>query len=151
MTEPESADARLDKLIESLREHKGQETNNSAGLIASLIAMLVAIVGVAILAFQAWRSGKEKAKLLHESDVAKELEKAEQLDAELSELDEQKQIHLEEVSRLHQQAEELDKKAKEVEHEHYTQIAAIVELLTWEDVDAYIERLSTPAGTDDSE
>ena len=75
----------LKRLAGIVQDGKKEVKNDNLGWLKGLLTSLVVILVVAAFAYSAWKSGKERAKLLHEKDVQKEKAHQALIDAELAE------------------------------------------------------------------
>lgn len=128
----------LDKLVGVVQNYKQQDSKGSGGWIAAAIAGIVALISIALLAFNAWKKGKETARLLHEKAVEEEKERQATEDAIIAETREKQDEaaarameHLAEVTRL---AEE----AGQVEAERRRAHELIDQITSWEDIDELV-------------
>jgi len=126
----------LKKLLDTVTQHK-QDTKdgNSGGIVGGLIAVVVFIFVVAIFAFQAWKSGKERAKLLHEKAVREEEAHRVQVDAQLAENAETAVELMKKVDELQAQADELEEKAQAERLRHEAAVASIQSATSWDQID----------------
>jgi uncharacterized protein HemX len=139
--EKESVDKALKGLLGWVEKRKTQAktasgtSSKSWGWVVGLLVAVVVFIGLAIVAFWAWRKGREVAKLKHQIDVDKE--KKEQVKVDLK------------LAKSENERKRLEAKEKELEHRIELRIQDIVELeaarkkahakidavTTWEDLD----------------
>lgn len=137
MTEEESSV--LNKLLSAVQNYKSNEQTNSnaGGWIAGVVALVLALVGVVILAYQQWKAGKERAKLLHEKALREEEAHQAEVDANL-EADRQKKFEaLDRVTAIHLDVDRLAQEIKRLQVERDDSRAKIDQITSWEDVDAF--------------
>jgi len=126
----------LNKILSFVQTERDKKKEGKGGLVGGLLAGLFAIILISLFAFKAWRSGKEKAKLLHEKAVREEDLHQAEVDAQLSEADYHKRSAQVEVERISASLDELKKKQEAIEEQHERAQALVDSLKTWDDVDA---------------
>lgn len=138
--ETETDTGALDKLLDVVQNYKSNEQSgsNTGGWIAGLVVLVIALIGVAIFAYQQWKAGKERAKLLHERAVALEQQHQAELDHELAEKEAEKQAHLDAALEAYKRASEIDKRRAELVKVRDEARAKIDRITSWEDVDAIV-------------
>lgn len=126
-------------VVEALNKYKGKESGGNAGLIGGLVAGAVFLIFIAIFAFQAWRAGKERAKLLHEKTVREEEAKRAETNAKLAE-------HAADAAALQDQADDalnkvelLQEKIDETARTHEAALVRIGQLTSWEQIDEFLK------------
>ena len=130
----------LGSIADSLTGYKENETTGKAGLIAGLVAMVLALIAVAVLAYQAFKAGKERAKALHEQAVREEQAHQAEVDASLAEDQEKVVAALAEAERLQAEVGDLKVRAEELAKEREKAQKQIDKITSWEDVDAIVRR-----------
>ena len=130
----------LGTIAESLKSYKKQESTGKAGWIAAGIATVLALISVAVLAYQAFKSGKERAKRLHEAAVKKEQAHQAEVDADIAEDQATIEEALAAAESLKAEAEDLADKAEALEAARVAMNMQIDKITSWEDVDALLDR-----------
>lgn len=109
------------------------------GWVVGLIVAVFVFVALAIMAWRAWKKGREIAKLKHQIDVDKEKKRQAEIDKELTRI-EDKRADLEvEASRIQDRIDETKEKIAEAERERQAAHEAIDKVSSWEDVDRILE------------
>lgn len=131
----------LDKLLNTVQAFKGKDSSSSGkgGWIAAAVTAIIALVLVAIFAWQQWKAGKELAKLLHEKAVREEDLHQAEVDAAL---EEDRVVTFEALARVEEASgrlEELKEALRDAEERRTSARSAIDKIASWEDVDAIVD------------
>jgi hypothetical protein len=129
----------IDNVIGAVQNRKSDQKSGKGGWIAALITGVLALLGIALLAWQSWKSGKELAKLQHEKAVREEQAHQAQVDAKLAVSEEAKKKALELKDRLVAEIEEIKKDAAEVKTERKQQDKLFEKIKSWDDVDTIVK------------
>ena len=108
---------------------------SSAGWIAGLIGIVVALFTIIGFSIRAWRMGRKIAKLQHEKDVAEEKKIQAEADKKVAELEEKKQKTEEEIRKHQEVIDSSQQKIDNMKKDREATIRKIEEALTWEDLD----------------
>lgn len=130
----------LGSIANSLTNYKNDETTGKAGWIAAGIAIVLALIAVAVLAYQAWVNGKERAKALHEAAVRAEEAHQAEVDAKLAEDQVKIDAALAEAQKARDEVLNLQKRAEDLEAERVRINSQIDKITSWEDVDAIVRK-----------
>lgn len=122
------------------RKEETKENGGNAGLIGGLITVVLFIVVIGIFSFQAWRAGKERAKLLHEKAVREEEARRLQVDAQLAENAEDAIELLDKVEALQLEAYNLEQSAIAEANRHGVAIMNIQSATSWDQIDHLLDR-----------
>ncbi len=130
----------LDKLLGVVQGFKSDEQTGSSkgGWISAAVVGIMALIAVAIFAWQQWQAGKERAKLLHEKAVREEAEHQALVDADLAASEEDHQAALARAEELRKEIEQLETETERLEAERQRARTAIDKISSWEDVDAIV-------------
>lgn len=133
----------LQKLVDVLTKQKqtsSQSGSSTGGWIAGLVTLVLFLIVVAIFAFQAWKSGKETARLLHEAAVRDEAARTARVDAQLAENASTAVELLEKVDSLEEESELLREQASVEAERHTKALEQINSIASWDDVDSLLRK-----------
>lgn len=135
----------LEDLAEQLQAIKGreQESAGNTGWIGALTTGILVMVVTAILAYVAWKRGKELAKIKHEQAVQEESRHQAQVDAQIASHEDDRQAALEVAAEAEKRLEDLESRRRQVEEDHREARKRIDDITSWDDVDRLIERSSS--------
>jgi septal ring factor EnvC (AmiA/AmiB activator) len=108
------------------------------GWVVGLIVAVVVLVSLALVAFWAWRKGREIAKLKHQIDVDKERKIEAKVDAELARDEAEKKKLDAEALRLKVKIDRTKDEVRHLEAERKAAHAKIDTITSWADVDALL-------------
>ncbi len=128
----------LDKVLEAIQGYKQKKQAGSGGWIAAVITGVLALIAIAVFAWQAWKAGKERAKLLHEKAVREEEEHQARVDADLAEDQATKDSALQVADELQKEVDRLQEEADHLEAERVRARETIERISSWEDVDEIV-------------
>jgi predicted Holliday junction resolvase-like endonuclease len=128
----------LDKIVNIVQGYKAKENAGSSSWISTIVVGVLALIAIAIYAYQALKAGKETAKLLHEKAVLEEDAHQAEVDERLAESEEEKVQALESVESLKEKIQELEDAALEFEAKRVVAHKLIEKISSWEDVDEII-------------
>lgn len=117
-------------------EGEKQEESKGFSLRKILVGLFVFVV-LGLFLFREWRSGKERARLLHEKAVQKEQLHQAQVDADLSIEAHHVESAQREAARISEKIQDLETRQQLAEARHQADLAAIDALRSWGDVDAF--------------
>jgi type VI protein secretion system component VasK len=129
----------LDKLVAVIQSFKSKQQAGQSSWVAGAIVAIIALVTVAIFAWQQWRAGKERAKLLHEQAVREEQMHQAQVDASLDEDQAVKEESIRHANELVKEVARLQEEADKLEAKRERARATIDKISSWEDVDAIVQ------------
>ena len=130
----------VDSLMGAVQGYKAKEQSGSgAGWIGAAIAGILGLIGIAIFAFQAWKSGKELAKLKHEKAVREEEEHQAKVDIEIATNEDERQKAIQEADGAGKRIEALELERQRLEGEHREHRERIDAIASWDDVDLFLD------------
>jgi uncharacterized protein HemX len=109
------------------------------GWVLGLIMAVLVFVTLAIAAWQAWKKGKEVAKLKHKIDVNKEKEEQAKANALIAENEEERQTLEKEAEKIRGRIEDSEKKIEKLKEERDRKIIEINEVTDWDGLDNLIK------------
>lgn len=121
------------------KKEQTQTSGKSYGWLIGLIISLVVFVGLAIVAFQAWKKGREIAKLKHQIDVAEENKKKAELETALAESEEKQKKLQETATKITDNINNMKKEIAGLEKERLKKNEDIKRITSWEDVDKLLK------------
>lgn len=128
----------LDKLLGVVQGYKSNQQTGKGGWIATAVVGILALIAVALFAWQQWKAGKERAKLLHEKAVREEEAHQATVDVELAENQQAKEDALQQAHDLQEEVARLEDQTEKLEARRQAARAAIDKISSWEDVDAIV-------------
>lgn len=135
----------LDGVLGWVQKEKAQAKDTGKGgspwgWVVGLILAAIIFFALAFVAWQAWKKGKEIAKLKHKIDVDEETKRQAEVDAKLTSLEEKRKRLEEDARTLTVEIEEAKTKVAKLETERREAHATIDAVTTWEDVDAILDK-----------
>lgn len=125
----------LDKLVGVVQNYKQQDSKGSGGWIAAAIAGIVALISIALLAFNAWKKGKETARLLHEKAVEEEKERQAEADLAIAASHQERVEATERADEALAEVRRLEEAAQQAAEERRKAHELIDRITSWQDVD----------------
>jgi len=128
---------KLNSLLEAVQSKKeeSQKSGTSWGWVTAAIAAILAFVGLAFAAYDAWKKGREIAKLKHEMDKQEELKIQAEINAKITaESDVQKSQRMV-AEQLAKQIEKTKKEIIALEKERLSVHNKIDKVTSWADID----------------
>jgi len=143
LTNPESVKKTLDGILGWVEKKKAvaQEpvsqtsTAKPWGWVLGIIAAVLVFLALAFAAWQAWKKGREIAKLKHELDKRKEEERQARVNAELAKLSSEREKYEKEAEQIRERIQETKGDILKLEAERLSAHAKIDKVTKWEDVD----------------
>lgn len=123
------------------------QTGKPWSWITGIIMVLAVVVGVTIMAWRAWKRGKEIATLRHQIDVDQEARHQAKVNAKFEENADFREALIESSRRLTEKIEENKDGIVKLESERRRIHSELNHVTSWEDVDALIERINHGTGT----
>jgi hypothetical protein len=139
MAEEVTKSGLLDALTGAVQGYKQQESGGTGGTVAAIVAFVMVIIAVAMYAWQAWKSGKEKAKLLHEQAWQQELQHQAIVDSAMAHHEEERRAALARAEKARREGEALERARLRVEGEHREVRERIDAIVSWDDVDSFLD------------
>lgn len=132
---------KLDGLLGVVQAKKEESQNSGTpwGWVAAAIATILAFVGMAFAAYDAWKKGREIAKLKHEIDVQTEMKLQAEVAAKLSKEEQTQKAQKFVADRLGKQIVQMKDKIIAVEQQRKEAHAKIDKITSWADVDALLK------------
>lgn len=124
----------VDKFLGFAKENN-KTSKTWIGVLVSLAAVASAM---GLLYFQAWKKGKEFAKLETEHDDAQQKAEMAKVDAQTAVLDADKKKALDDVATHTAEAASIQKAMENTDAQHAQITAKINQLSSWDDVDAFL-------------
>jgi cytochrome c-type biogenesis protein CcmH/NrfG len=109
------------------------------GWITGIFVALAVFVALAILAWRAWKKGREIAKLKHELDLRKEQEQQAKTGAALADNQAKREQLEKDAQLLRGESKFLKLEIEKLEQERKLEHEKIDKVTSWEDVDALLE------------
>ena len=139
---PENSDMeevkkKLDGLLGIVQQKKeeSQSSGTPWGWITAAIAAILAFVGLAFAAYDAWKKGRELAKLKHEADAMEEARIQAEIAAKLSTEDQIQRSQSLAAEQFSKQVEQLKEQIRSIEQERKDLHSKIDKVTSWVDVD----------------
>ena len=123
------------------------QTGKPWGWITGIVMVLAVVIGVAIMAWRAWKRGKEIAKLRHQVDVDQEAKHQAEVNTKLEENADFREALIESSQRLMARIEKTKDDIVKLESERRRIHSELNRVTSWEDVDALIERINHGTGS----
>lgn len=147
IADPESVKKTLDGILGWIEQKKAvaqqpvsqTSTAKPWGWVLGLIAAVLVFLALAFAAWQAWKKGREIAKLKHELDKKKEEERQARVNAELSKLSSEREKYEKEAAAIKDRIEDTKKDLVKLEAERVAAHDKIDKVTKWEDVDRLME------------
>ncbi len=129
----------LTKIVEKAvkASSKAKKTGKIVAICTAALLSMLAIFGIWI---KLRRQGKELAKLKHEKNVNDEKLRQAEVNAELAKNEADFQSHIQEAQAHLNTVTDLENKITTIQQEHQRQTELIQSLVTWEDIDKYLDR-----------
>jgi len=108
------------------------------GWVLGLIAAVLVFVALAFAAWQAWKKGREIAKLKHERDKRLEEDRQAKVNAELAKLESERTRYKLESEDIKEDIKEIDKTLEDMEKARLAIHEKIKNVTKWEDIDEII-------------
>ena len=115
-------------------------SSSSWGWVTGLLVAVAVMVGLAIMAYYAWKKGKEVAKLKHQLDLEKEKKTQAEADKKISESAAKRAKIENEIKVTETKIKEIEVDIAKAENERKSAHAKIDKVTSWEDVDALLEK-----------
>jgi predicted nucleic acid-binding Zn-ribbon protein len=136
-----TVEKKLDGILGVLQAKKeeSQKNGTSWSWVTAAIAALLAFIGLAFAAYDAWKKGREIAKLKHEKDVAEEAKQKAEIEVKLTaeaELQKARQLL---ISNIEKTIVGLEVQIAEAEKERQAIHAKIDQVTSWDDLDKLIK------------
>ena len=109
--------------------------------LTGMMMVVVAVLGIALLAWRAWQRGKEIAKLRHKLDVDKASEHQAEVNAKLASNAEEREALQEQAKNIKERIEKTQIEIIRLETERRSSHLEINKATKWEDVDKIIDEL----------
>lgn len=128
---------KLDGLLGAVQAKKeeSQKSGTQWGWVTAAIAAVLAFVGLAFAAYDAWKKGREIAKLQHEKDVEAEAKQRAEIEAKLAVEESRQKTQLLLVENHAKQIAKLESEIAEKEKERQAIHAKIDKATSWSDLD----------------
>jgi len=130
----------MDALVQAVQGYKQKEQAGTGGWVAAGVALVLLLVGLAVYAWQAWKVGKEHAKLLHEKAVQEEAGHQALIDASLALSKNEQAAAIAVAEAAYTRTVVLDGLRVELEEEHREVRERIDAIVSWDDVDRFLDR-----------
>ena len=143
LSDPDSVKKTLDGILGWVEKRKSvaqqpissTSTAKPWGWVLGIIAAVLIFLALAFAAWQAWKKGREIAKLKHELDKRREEERQARVNAELSKLSSEREKYEKEAEQIRERIQETKGGILKLEAERLTAHAKIDKVTKWEDVD----------------
>ena len=147
ISDAESVKAALDSILGWVEQKKAAaqqplaqtSTAKPWSWVLGIIAAILVFLALAFAAWQAWKKGREIAKLKHELDKKKEEERQAKVNVELSKLESERKKYEAEAAELQGKINDTKEDIAELEAERKAIHAKIDKVTKWEDVDRLME------------
>lgn len=139
-TDLQEIKTKLDGLlgVVQAKKEESQSSGTPWGWITAAIATILAFIGLAFAAYDAWKKGREIAKLQHEADVQAEAKVRAEIDAKLATEASTQKAQQMVAEQMAKQIESTKAQILLVEEERKAAHAKIDKVTSWVDVDKLI-------------
>ena len=117
------------------KKEESQSSGTPWGWIAAAIAAVLAFVGLAFAAYDAWKKGREIAKLQHEADIQVEVKMKAEIDAKLATEDAIQKAQQMVAEQMAKQIEKTKAQILLIEEERKAARDKIDKVTSWVDID----------------
>lgn len=136
---------KLDGILKWVQDQKdkAKETSNSSspwGWVLGLLASALVFLALAFVAWEAWKKGKEIAKLKHQVDVDEEQKRQAEINAKLTSLEDNRKKLEQEAATLADRVKDAKEDIATLEAERQLAHKKIDLVTSWEDVDALLKK-----------
>jgi len=133
----EEVKKKLDGLlgVVQTKKEESQKSGTPWGWVAAAIASILAFVGLAFAAYDAWKKGREIAKLKHEIDVQEEMKIQAEIRVKLATEEKLQKAQTLIVEQLAKQIAQTKAQILLVEQERQAVHAKIDKVTSWADID----------------
>jgi len=137
----EEVKKKLDGLLGAVQTKKeeSQSSGSPWGWVTAAIAAVLAFVGLAFAAYDAWKKGREIAKLKHEIDVQEEMKIQAEIRAKLTTEEQLQKSQKMVADQLSKQIEQTKAQILLVEQERQAIHAKIDKVTSWADIDSLMK------------
>jgi septal ring factor EnvC (AmiA/AmiB activator) len=118
------------------KKEESQEKKEPWGWVTALLVTILAFFALALAAYDAWKKGREIAKLKHELDVKEEEKTQAEISAAIARQDQIQKAQKELAANLEKQIEKTKSQIEVVEQERKDIHVKIDKITNWSDLDA---------------
>lgn len=130
----------VESAMKAIDGYKSKRESNKKGWIAGIAAGILTLVALSLVFWKLYQNSRKHAKIAHDRDMLIEQQAQAKVDAQVTTTVAEVNELLEKVASLGKKTVALDSQLEQIRLDTDFQDEVLASLLTWEDVDRYLER-----------